>query len=185
MGPLLMALIFITYALQWLAVMGFLPTLMIERFEFSKALASLLTALVVFVNIFGNLAGGRLLKRGIRRWKLIAFASAVMGASSVAIYAGESHFMINYTGCLVFSIFGGLIPASVLGGVPLYAPSKNLIGTTNGLIIQGGQSGQMIGPPILAYLVSQTGSWSCGAWFLGSAALLGIVLSFFLSRLNS
>jgi len=183
-GPLLLALIFTTYALQWLAVMGFLPTLIIEKYGFSKSLASLLTALMVFINIFGNLAGGRLLKRGIRRWKLIAFASLIMGASSIAIYSAESNFILNYTGCLIFSVFGGLIPASILGGVPVYAPSKNLIATTNGLVIQGGQTGQVIGPPILAYLVSQTGSWSCGSWFLGSVALIGVVLSVCLSRVK-
>lgn len=182
-GPLLLALIFFTYALQWLAVMGFLPTLIIEKYGFSKGLASLLTAFMVFINIFGNLAGGRLLKRGIKRWKLIAFASCIMGASSIAIYSAES-FILNYAGCLIFSVFGGLIPASILSAVPVYAPSKNLIATTNGLVIQGGQTGQVMGPPLLAFLVSQTGSWSCGSWFLGSVALIGVVLSLCLSRLK-
>lgn len=183
-GPLLLSLIFFTYALQWLAVMGFLPTLIIEKYGFPKGLASLLTAFMVFINIFGNLAGGRLLRRGIKRWKLIAFASCIMGASSIAIYSAESNFILNYTGCLIFSVFGGLIPASILSAVPVYAPSKNLIATTNGLVIQGGQTGQVMGPPILAFLVSQTGSWSCGSWFLGSVALIGVVLSLCLSRLK-
>jgi len=183
-GPLILALIFITYALQWLAVMGFLPTLIIEKYGFSKSMASILTAGMVFVNIFGNLAAGRCLKRGIKRWKLIALACMVMGTSSFAIYSVDANFILNYTGCLIFSIVGGLIPASILGGVPDYAPSKSLVATTNGLVIQGGQAGQVMGPPILAYLVSQTGSWSCGSWFLGSVALLGVVLSLFLSRLK-
>ncbi len=183
-GPLILAGIFITYSLQWLAVMGFLPTLIVEKFGFSKSMASLLTALMVFINIFGNLAGGRILKSGVRRWKLIAFASLVMGVSSIAIYSSSNWFLINYAGCLVFSIFGGLIPASVLGGVPLYAPSKNLIATSNGLVIQGGQTGQVLGPPILALLVSQTGTWESGSWFLGGVACIGVVLSLFLSRLS-
>lgn len=183
-GPLFLSLIFITYALQWLSVMGFLPTLILEKFGFSKSGASFLTAGMVFVNIFGNLAGGKLLKMGFARHKLIAFASMIMGISTFAIYFDTPHFIVNYTGCLVFSIFGGLIPASVLGGVPLYAPSKNLIATTNGLVVQFGQTGQVIGPPILAYLVAQTGSWSSGSWFLGGVAGLGVILSFFLSRIQ-
>lgn len=184
LGPFLLASIFIVYSLQWLAVMGFLPIVMIEKFGFSKSLASMLTALMVVVNIFGNLVGGRLLNRGIRRWKLIAFASFMMGSCAIFIYSNTPSFAINYTGCIAFSIFGGLIPASILGGVPLYAPSKRLIGTTNGLVIQGGQSGQVLGPPILSFLVSQTGSWSCGAWFIGSVAILGIILSFLLSKIK-
>ncbi len=181
-GPLLLSLSFIAYAMQWLAVIGFLPTLMMEQHGFSKALASILTALMVFVNIFGNLAGGWLLEKGIHRWKLMATASTIMGASAFMIYGSELHFSVSYTGCLIFSISGGLIPASVLSGVPLYAPSKHLIATTNGLVVQGGQSGQFLGPPIMALIVSQTGSWSHGAWFLSSIALFGIIVSLLLSK---
>lgn len=183
-GPLVLSLIFITYALQWLSVMGFLPTLIIEKSGFAKTTASLLTAGMVFVNIIGNLAGGRLLKKNIARHRLIAFASSIMGLSTFIIYSDTDHFMFNYSGCLAFSIFGGLIPASVLGGVPLYAPSKNLVATTNGLVVQFGQTGQVLGPPILAYLVALTGTWFSGAWFLGGIAGLGVILSFFLSRIQ-
>ncbi|MCK5099660.1 MAG: MFS transporter, partial [Desulfobacteraceae bacterium] len=89
-GPLLLALIFTTYALQWLAMMGFLPTLLMERFEFLKSTASILTAIMVGMNIIGNLAGGYLLKYGVKRWALIAFASFVMGCCSFAIYSGST-----------------------------------------------------------------------------------------------
>jgi len=183
-GPLLLGLIFVTYALQWLAVMGFLPTMIIEKYGFSKSVASILTAAMVFVNIFGNLAGGRCLKKGIKRWKLTLFACVVMGASSFAIYAVDTNFLLNYTGCLIFSVFGGLIPASILGGVPDYAPSKSLIATTNGIVIQGGQAGQLMGPPVLAWLVSQTVSWACGSWFLGGVAFIGVILTLCLSRVK-
>ena len=93
--------------------------------------------------------------------------------------------MLNYTGCLVFSLVGGLIPASVIGAAPIYAPSKNLISTTTGFVIQGGQSGQVIGPPVLAWLVSTTGTWTSGAWFLGSVALVGILLSLGMAGLKN
>lgn len=184
-GPVLLSLSFIAYAMQWLAVIGFLPTLIMEKYGFSNALASVLTAFMVFVNIFGNLAGGWLLQTGFPRWKLMAYASAIMGTSAFMIYSSQIHFLFNYTGCLIFSVCSGLIPAAVLSGAPVYAPSKNLVATTNGLIIQGGQTGQFLGPPIMAFLVSQTGTWSCGAWFLGSVAFFGFIVSLMLSRISS
>jgi len=184
-GPLVLALIFITYSLQWLAVMGFLPTLLLEKYGFSRALASWLTAGMVFLNIFGNLAGGRLLKNGCKRWILIGLASFVMGSCAIAIYSSGNNFLLNYSGCLIFSLVGGLIPASVIGAAPLYAPSKTLVSTTTGFVIQGGQSGQVLGPPVLAWLVSTTGSWTAGAWFLGSVALIGILLSLCMAGLRN
>ncbi len=182
--PLILALIFITYSLQWLTVLGFLPTLIIEKFGFPPSRASFLTAGMVFVNIFGNLYAGKRLKAGADRFRLVALAALIMGLSAVVIYTDINCFMINYAGCLVFSVAGGLIPASILGAVPLYAPSGRLIATTNGLVIQGGQLGQVIGPPIMAFLVSRTGSWTCGAWFLGGVALLCMTLSLWIGRMQ-
>ena len=44
----------------------------------------------------------------------------------------------------------------------MYAPNEKLISTTMGLMIQGGQSGQVFGPTLLALLVSMTGTWQTG-----------------------
>ena len=86
-GPVLLALIFTTYTLQWLAVMGFLPTLLVEEYGLTPGRASVLTAVMVAMNVPGNLLGGWLLHRGFRRWRLIAFASVVMGFCSLGIYS--------------------------------------------------------------------------------------------------
>ena len=46
-GPVLLAAIFMTYALQWLCVMGFLPTLLAEEYGLSAGRASVFTAIMV------------------------------------------------------------------------------------------------------------------------------------------
>jgi MFS family permease len=184
-GPVLLAAIFTTYALQWLAVMGFLPTLLAEEYGLSPGRASVFTAIMVAMNVPGNLMGGWLLHRGFGRWKLIAFASIVMGACSLAIYSPTLPFAARYTACLLFSLVGGLLPASVLGGAPIYAPNPNLVATTNGLIMQGGQLGQVIGPPVLALMVSMGGGWESAPWLLGGSAAAGMGLSLGLAVLET
>jgi len=53
------------------------------------------------------------------------------------------------------------------------------------MLIQGGQSGQVFGPIVLAWIVSTTGTWSTGFWFLGSVAGIGVVFSFGLAKLKN
>jgi MFS family permease len=179
-GPLLLSAIFGSYALQWLTVMGFLPTLLMEDHGLDPAKAAVLTAVMVAMNMPGNLAGGWFLQRGFRRWQLISVASLVMGLCSLAIYSPHFSFAVRYGACLLFSGVGGLIPSSVLSGASVYAPSKNLVAATNGLFIQGAQFGQLVGPPVLGLVVASAGGWHVAPWFLGSSAALGIMLSFWL-----
>ncbi|MBT3926761.1 MAG: hypothetical protein HOF33_07220, partial [Rhodospirillaceae bacterium] len=74
-GPWLLGFIFTLYALQWFAVMTWLPTFLIETQQRSLTNASLFAALVVFVNVAGNLAAGWLMVRGgLPRWLLIGFS---------------------------------------------------------------------------------------------------------------
>ena len=177
-GPLLLSAIFASYALQWLPVMGFLPTLLIEDHGLNPARAAVLTAIMVAMNMPGNLAGGWFLQRGVRRWQLISVASLMMGLCSLAIYSPHFSFAVRYGACLVFSGVGGLIPSSVLSGAYFYAPSRDLVAATNGLFIQGAQFGQLVGPPVLGLMVASAGGWHVAPWFLGASAALGIVLSF-------
>jgi len=184
MGPVLLALIFATYTFQWLAVMGFLPTLFIEDYGFSAGRASVLTATVVAMNIPGNLAGGWLLQRGFRRWWLIASASLILGLCSLIIYSPTIPLTWRYLACLCFSGIGGLPPASAVSGAPVYAPSPRHVATTNGLLIQGSQLGQVLGTPALAWLVAMSGGWQAAPWLLGSVAVAGAALGLGLAVLG-
>ena len=63
--------------------------------------------------------------------------------------------------------------------------SGNLwVATTNGLIVQGSQLGQVIGPPLLAWTVSATGTWQAAPWLLVTSAFLGTALSLVLAVLE-
>ena len=184
LGPMLLALIFGAYTMQWFAMMGFLPTMLIENSGISTGSAAVLTAIVVGINVPGNLMGGWLLQRGFRRSRLIIIANLAMGICSVAIYSKGIPFWMQYGACILFTLSGGLLPASVLGGAPVYAPNRDLVATTNGLIMQGSQLGHTLGPPVMAVIVSYFGGWHAAPLALGSAAAVGIILSLILATLE-
>ena len=66
-GPLAIALCFGAYACCWFAVIGFLPTLQVERLGFSTSTAAIVTAAVTIVNVGGNLAAGWLMRHGAQQ----------------------------------------------------------------------------------------------------------------------
>ena len=181
-GPLLLAAIFGCYSLQYLGVMGFLPTILIEREGFSPLVASELGALAIAMNGVGNLAGGMLLQRGAPRWSLIALAASCMGAAALGIFLVKLPFPAIYTLYLAFSGIGGMLPASVLGAAPIQAPAPHLIPATNGLLVQGSNLGQVVGPPALGALAASVGGWSWSPSVVTTFAAIAVLLALVLRR---
>jgi MFS family permease len=85
-GPLAIAICFGAYSCCWLAIVGFLPTLQVERLGFSTATAAIVTALVTAVNVAGNLLAGVLLQRGVPRAAVIAGAAISMSFCAAGIF---------------------------------------------------------------------------------------------------
>lgn len=170
-GLWLFALAFGTYTLQWTSLMVWLPSFLVENRGAGGWAAAALTALAVAVNVPGNLAAGWLLHRNTPRWLLITGPSIVMGLCGAGIFSDALPDSLRYALCLVFSGFGGMIPAAVLAGAPQHAPRPSAIGAANGLIVQGSNIGQFAGPPAVAAVVTAAGGdWSAAAALMLTAA---------------
>jgi MFS family permease len=176
-GPLLLAASMMTSSIQFMALVAFLPTFFIEQCYMGQVKASLFTALTVAINLTGTIAGVWLLQKGIPRWRLIASSSILISLSTLGIYSETALEGIRITLCLIFSGIHGMIPMVILAGAPLHAPKPNLMGTTNGFIMQGSNAGHVVGPPILAAVVSATGGWHGAPWLFLFAAGVGVALA--------
>jgi len=172
-----LALLFAFYVAQWTSVMIWLPTFLVGERGASAALASLLTALMVLVNAPGNLAGGWLLARGVRRGLLILAACAVMLVTDTAMLSNALPDAARYASCLAFSLCVGVIPACIFSGVVVHAKTPQHVGTTNGMVMQTSQAGQFFGPLLLAWLATRFGGWGASLWamlaFAAAAAACG------------
>jgi MFS family permease len=176
-GPLRLACTFGAYTAMYLSVLGFLPTLLIEGAGVAPARAAVAGALAVAVNILGNLAGGFLMHRGVRRSTLMVVGAFAMAASAWLVYRDGVALEWRYVACLVFSGVGGLLPPAALSGAPVFAPGLSRVPLVNGLIVQGSNLGQALGPPTLAALVAFSGGWQIAPWLLAVPGLLAIGLA--------
>lgn len=183
-GPWLLGVAFAFYTVQFAALMAWLPSFLIEERGLTTALAATLTAIWVGVNVPGNLLAGWLLRRGSSHWALIAIAGAVMGLCGLGIFSSGLADGTRYFLCLVLSLAGGMLPASVLAAVPAVAPSRAQAGTTNGMLVQGANLGLLVGPPAMAAVVTATGSWEGSAVLMAAAGGAIVVLALLLRRLE-
>tara|TARA_B100000315_G_scaffold260437_1_gene321864 strand:- start:1463 stop:2656 length:1194 start_codon:yes stop_codon:yes gene_type:complete len=176
-GPWLISLCFLTYTLQWIAIMVWLPTFVIEERGLGLGLAATLAAAGVIINIFGNLFGAWLVHRGVARWLMITIGTSFMGGTSLLIFPDILPDLIRFGLVLVFSFMGALQPTTLLAGAPVHAPSEDQLGATNGLLYQGSQTGHLLGPPVVAFVVTYTGTWEFVGWFLFIGTALNLVMA--------
>ncbi|MBE0612960.1 MAG: MFS transporter [Burkholderiales bacterium] len=182
--PWLLALAMSTWTVQHFALIIWMPTFLQEQRALSPLAVSLLSCLMVLVNVPGNLLGGSLLQRNFRRGSLIACASLITGLCGVGIFLDLLPDLIRYGLCLLLSFTGGVIPASVLSASASLARTPKQIGTLQGLFNQFGNLGTFAGPPLIAMLVAASGLWRDALIVTGSAALLGVMLGLTLRRLE-
>jgi MFS family permease len=183
-GPLALAVAFGAYAFNFLAVFGFLPTILVENEAMSQATAALLTAFAIVCNVAGNLAGGALRHRGVPRWALVATASLVMGAATLGIFAPPLPFQARYGLYIVFSLVAGLLPPAVFDGATAHAPRPALVPMTQGLLVQGANTGMTLGPPAVAALAAYTGTWAWSPAIHLAAAGIGVAAALVLRRIE-
>jgi cyanate permease len=179
-GAWVLAALFAFYVSQWTSVMIWLPTFVVDERGGSAATAALLGAVMVLANVPGNLAGGLLLGRGVKRGTLVVCASAVSAACFVGMLGEGLPDTARYLLVLLFSCCAGVIPACALSGVPVHARSPGHIATTNGMVMQAAQIGQSVAPILLAWLASHFGGWTVTLWamlaFAAMAAACGLAI---------
>src|SRR6185503_6782740 len=127
-GPLAIALCFGAYSCCWFAVVGFLPTLQVERLGFSTSTAAIVTAVVTVVNVGGNLGGGWLIQRGVARVTVITTAAVSMAFCAAGIFLEGVPDLLRLVLAGLYSGVIGAVPACLFTGIAFHAGRPQLVG---------------------------------------------------------
>lgn len=182
-GPWLVAATFAAYSGQWLAVIGFLPTIYTQA-GLGGTATGLLSALAAAANMAGNIAAGRLLQRGAPARGLLATGFVAMALAAAATFAGTPGLppALRFVAVLLFSGVGGLIPATLFALAVRVAPGADTLSTTVGWVQQWSAFGQFAGPPLVAWVASRAGGWQATWLATGACSVAGLLLAFLLTR---
>jgi MFS family permease len=177
LGPWLVALMFACYSSQWLAVIGFLPTIYLQA-GIAPALTGVLTALAAAANIGGNVLSGRLLQQGVAPRALLWQGFTTMAVTAVLAFADlDQPPALRYGAVLLFSAVGGLIPGTLFSMALRVAPGDGAVAATVGWVQQWSSAGQFLGPPLAAALASRVGGWQFTWVFCLAVSGLGVLLA--------
>jgi len=179
----LVGLCFGVYAGQWIAVIGFLPTIYALG-GISGPLAGVLTAIVAGFNATGCFAAGRLLHRGVRARTLMITGYATMAAMSFVAFGLHAPVAVQFFSVLVFSAVGGLIPTTLFWLAIELAPSPQTTSSSVGLMQQLSAAGQFAGPPVVAWVATLAGGWQWTWLATGLCAAAGVAMTLRLAARN-
>ena len=169
----LFAAAFVFYAVQFFAVTVWLPTFLTSERGVSVGTASVLTGLVVFANVPGNLMATWLMQRHqVRRSALTIAAHLSMGGCALAIFAGALPDWSRYAGCIGLSFLGGMLPTAALSSAQVLARTAVQIGGIQGLMVQASNLAQFAGAPLIAAVVAASG-WDAALPVMLACALAG------------
>lgn len=178
--PWVAGLIFSCYTIQWMAVIGFLPTVY-EEYGISTLLGGSLSAVAGGLNAVGAVIAGILLRHGFSVRKLVITAFVVMAVTAFGVYAPDwstlpGTFIPQFILVCVFSFTGALVPASLTRTAAELAPPGGSPAGVFGLMQQIYTAGNFVGPTALAWLATQAGGWHASWWLSAAAGALGVGL---------
>ncbi|HEY1152984.1 MAG TPA: MFS transporter [Pseudolabrys sp.] len=175
-GPVLLALSFCLYTIHYHALVGLMPTLMIDRLGLSITTAGALVALTIFFNAVGNLSAGWLNRIGIPPWMLLAIAFVLMATMSLGIFSPYAPAALVAALACISIGFSGVVPGSVFVCAPAYTPRPELLSVTLGVIVQASTIGQFLGPAALGGWADNFG-WSSAPIMFVILGAVGLMLS--------
>lgn len=183
-GPLVLAFTFATYSSIHVSVVALLPTFYVEAEALGLARVAPLTAFVTAVNVAGNILGGIAIHRGVARWKLVIGTFVLVALSATLMYDDGLTFAVRLAAAIFLSFIAGVIPACLFATAAVVAPTAALVGATTGLMMQGSQLGQLVGPVAMAKAVTWTGTWDAAPVTLVAAAIAGSILMVWVTRIE-
>jgi cyanate permease len=134
-GVMTLAIAFGFYAGSYLAVVGLLPSMLVEG-GLSLAAAGLVTSIVSLANAPSNLLGAFLQHRGVPRWLLLVIGSVWLAATVWGVLDPELPLAVRIGSALAFALVVGVVPSAAFSGVVAMSAGTASAGAAVGLLVR-------------------------------------------------
>lgn len=178
-SPFVAGVAFGAYAATYFAIAGFMPTIIMATGA-SIATAASLSAVIAIVNGGGNILAGVAAKR-FSRTAILSTGFIVVAIGGTVFYLEGVPLVVRAIACAVGVFAAGMIPGTITGSIVSLSPTPQLVGTTQGLAQQLSSVGQLLSPPLIAFVGAERGGVAGAAVVIGLAAV-GLTATLVLRR---
>ena len=77
------------------------------------------------------------------------------------------------------------MPAAILSGTAAHAPRPAMVGTVNGVGIQGANIGRRAEPPAIVVMIAGFGGWAGTCWLMAVCSVAGVGLMIWLRSIEN
>jgi MFS family permease len=174
LGAWLMAVGFACYTMFEVGMLAVMPAYFAGQRGVSASMAGLITGAAAFSSVLGGLAAAWWMRRDLPLGGFTAFGVAAPALLLFAVFTpSDGSWLWPAVPAVILNAVSGAVPAVVFARLPDAVGPGGDMATANGLLAQGGASGSLLGPPLLAAAASHLG-WpaAAGAGLVASALCL-------------
>ncbi|WP_343713729.1 MFS transporter [Inquilinus sp.] len=174
LGAWLMAVGFACYTTFEVGLLAVMPAYFTGQHDLPASTAGLITGAAAFASVLGGLAAAWWMRRDRPLGGFTAICVAVPALLLFAVFTpAAGSWLWPAAAAMLLNAISGAVPAVVFARLPDAVGPGGDMATANGLLAQGGASGSLLGPPLLAAAASHLG-WpaAAGAGLIASALCL-------------
>lgn len=157
------------YASFAVGLIALLPTFLVAQTGAAARLAGLIGGTAAFISVVGVLVAARLRQRGGKPTGWIVTAIVLPAGLLFAVYADGAGILRVTVLVLLLNAISGIYAGLAFALLPTLARSDHEMAVANGLTLQFGATGSLLGPPMFAACVERWG-WT-------GAAIAGAMVS--------
>ena len=178
LGAWLMAIGFACYTTFEVGLLAVMPAYFTGQRGVSASTAGLITGAAAFASVLGGLAAAWWMRRDRPLGGFTAFGVAVPALLLFAVFTpSQGSWLWPAVVATLLNAISGAVPAVVFARLPDAVGPGGDMATANGLLAQGGASGSLLGPPLLAAAASHFGWPAAAGAGLAASALCLLLLA--------
>lgn len=182
-GIALVCAIYTFYVFQYFALVGLMPTYLVEYKGLDVATAGTIVAIMVACNGTGNIIAGLLMRAGAPIWMLLVVAFSSVVVTAPFIYSDFTPLAVIVALSIFTLVLSAMTPGVMWAAIPHFATSAPVVGVGFGLLMQTANIGQLGGASAMGAWVERMG-WLAGSVLLIAAGATGVILSLRLRKVE-